>query len=202
MPDGDETDPEAGTDAYIGDIDPRELVGDEQLELTPEQHERLKSGLHGDRFTELKRADRRYLVIGRGADGPGRRRNRVRDLLAQRAGATAFRLEDFGFTGAELDLWAPAFDILSEMATYIVGILEDYDGGHVWELGFLYHYQTRIRNILWVLKRIYDSEDEMRARYDHGTAASHLAVLEEAVSDRVVTWREPADLPDAVAEIP
>lgn len=90
----------------------------------------------------------------------------------------------------------------SGMATYFVGILEDYDGGHVWELGYLYHYQTRIRTGLWVSKRIYDSEDGMRARYDDGTAASRLAVLETAVSDRVVTWEEPADLPAAVPEIP
>lgn len=188
---------------YLDSVDPTELIDNDALQPTPEQHERLKNGLHGDRFKEIKRADRRYLVIGRGGDdGPGQRRQQVCNLLAERVGATAFRLEDFGFTGEELDLWAPAFDILSEMASYIVGSLEDYDGGHVWELGFLYHYQTRVHNILWLLKRIYDTDEEMRDHYDNGMAASHLAVLEKAAGDRVIPWEDPDDLPHAVDQLP
>ncbi|WP_458190868.1 aminopeptidase [Haladaptatus sp. NG-WS-4] len=192
-----------GQTEYRDDVDPDELIDDATLQPTPKQHEQLKNGLHGDRLKELKRADRRYLVIGRGGDdGPGKRRKRVCNLLSDRLDATAFRLEDFGFSGDELDLWAPAFDILSEMASYIVGILEDYDGGHVWELGFLYHYQTRVRNILWLLKRIYATDEEMRNHYDNGIAASHLAVLEEAAADRVIPWEDPTDLPNAVDQLP
>jgi hypothetical protein len=193
-----------GTDseAHIDGVDPDELIGGDRLEPTPEQHERLKDGLHGDRFKTIKRADRRYLVIGRGDGGPGQRRREVRTLLDERVGATAFMLEEFGFTGDDVDLWAPAFDVLSEMATHVVGILEDYDGGHVWELGFLYHSQTRIRDVLWLLKRVYDSHEKMRDRYDNGMAASHLAALEEAAGDRVVPWEEPDDIPDAVESIP
>jgi hypothetical protein len=196
-----EEDPDERDD-YLDDIDSEELTDDDRLAPTPEQHERLKNGLHGERLKRIKRADRRYLVIGRGDGDAGDRRLRVCELLDDRIAATAFRLEDFGFTDEELELWAPAFDILSEMATHIVGILEDYDGGHVWELGFLYHYQAHVRNSLWLLKRLYSTQEEIRDRYDNGMAASHLAALEEAVGDRVIPWEDPADLPDAVEAIP
>jgi hypothetical protein len=33
-------------------------------------------------------------------------------------------------------------------------------------------------------------------------AASHLATLEKAAADRVITWSDEDDLPDAVREIP
>lgn len=199
-PEPDATDEDA---PYVGGVDPEELVGEERLRPTPRQHERLKSALHGsDRFDDIRRADRRYLVVGRGGDGPGERRRRVCARLGERRGASAFRLEDFGFTGDELDLWAPAFDILSAMASHVVGVLEDFDGGHVWELGYLYHHQTHVRDVLWLLKRIYDSEEETRERYDNGMAASHLAALEEAAGDRVITWNGVAELSDAVDRIP
>lgn len=189
---------------YIEGVDSDELLdADETLAPTPTQHERLKNQLHGEQFQEIKRADRRYLVIGRGGDdGPGERRRRVRDILDERPEATAFRLEDFGLTGDELELWVPAFEILSETATHIVGILEDYDGGHVWELGYLYHHQRHVRDVLWLLKRIYGSKAEQREKYDNGMAASHLAALEAAAGDRVIPWEDPDDLADAVAEIP
>lgn len=203
MGDDDDAPTDGDDDTYIDEIDSEELISEDRLQPTPDQHERLKNGLHGDQFREVKRAERRYLVIGRGGEsGPGQRRRRVRDLLAERTDATAFQLEDFGFTSDELDLWAPAFDILSAMASHVVGVLEDFDGGHVWELGLLYHYQTHVRDILWLLKRIYRSDETMRERYDNGMAASHLAALEEAASDRVITWEDPADLPDAVASLP
>lgn len=199
----DDADSENTKAAYIDSVDSDELDGEERLRPTPEQHERLKNGLHGDPFEAIKRSERRYLVIGRGGDdAPGKRRQEVCHLLDDRAGATAFRLEDFDFTSDELELWAPAFEILSEMASYIVGVLEDFDGGHVWELGFLYHQQTNVRDILWLLKRTYGNEGETRDRYDNGMAASHLAALEEAADDRVVTWEAPADLSEAVESIP
>lgn len=203
-----EDEPDGGTEGegspYIDGVDADALADAEQLRLTPGQHEDLKDRLHGsDRFDEIKRADRRYLVVGRGGDtGPGNRRQRVCAQLDERRGATAVRLEDFGFTGDELELWAPAFDLLSAMASHVVGVLEDFDGGHVWELGYLYHHQRHVRDILWLLKRVYDSEDEMRERYDNGMAASHLAALEEAAGDRVITWNGTEELPEAVEQIP
>lgn len=191
------------TERLIDGVTGEQVTSEEQLRPTPEQHERLKNGLHGALFEDIRRSDRRYLVIGRGGDdGPGRRRKQVRDQLDDRSGATAFRLEDFGFTSDELEVWAPAFDVLSEMASHVVGVLEDFDGGHVWELGFLYHEQTHVRDVLWLLKRIYDSEEAMRDHYDNGMAASHLAALEDAAGDRVITWESPDELPGAVEQIP
>jgi len=189
-------------DPYIDDVEPAEVIGEGRLRPTPEQHQRLKDALHGGPFKEIKRSDRRYLVIGNGAGGPRRRRRRVRDLLGDRPGATAFQLEDFGLAGDELALWAPAFEVLAEMASIVVGVLEDFDGGYVWELGYLYHHQTRVRDVLWLLKRVYSSAEEMRRCYDNGMAASHLAALEAVANDRVVHWEDPADIPEAVDEVP
>ena len=187
---------------FIDGIDDEGLHDESRLRPTPAQHERLKDGLHGDLFDEIRRAERRYLVIGRGGGEAGERRQLVCRLLDGRPGASAFRLEDFEFSGDDLELWAPAFEVLSEMASHVVGVLEDYDGGYVWELGYLYRFQTRVRDILWLLKRIYESEETMRDRYDNGMAASHLAALEAAVDDRVITWRDPDDLPNVVDSIP
>ncbi|WP_415381990.1 aminopeptidase [Halosimplex sp. TS25] len=190
---------------YLNGVDEGELVdaSPDALSLTPAQHERLKDHLHGDRLDDIKYSDRRYLVVGRGGDdGPGRRRTLVRDLLDERREATGFMLEDFGLSGDEIDLWAPAFEILCAQATHVVGVLEDYDGGHVWELGYLYHQQSRVRDILWLLKRVYGDESTERERYDNGMAASHLAALERAAGERVVTWDDESSLRRAVGEIP
>ena len=202
MSDGDDGHDEDESSPYLPGVDGDELEPEETLAPTPEQHEQLKDGLHGDLFEDIRRSSRRYLVVGRGDGEPGERRERVCSLLDERRGAIAFRLEEFGFGEEELAVWAPAFEILSEMASAIVGVLEDFDGGHVWELGFLYHQQTRLRNRLWLLKRRYETAEAMREHYDNGMAASHLAALEAAAGDRVVEWESPADLPDAVAAIP
>jgi hypothetical protein len=206
---GDASTPPADADGssagrYIGDVDAAALTdaGPDALSLTPEQHERLKRHLHGEQFEAIKRADRRYLVVGRGDGEAGERRERIRDLLDDRRGAAAFRMEAFGLTDDEIELWAPAFDILAATATHVVGVLEDYDGGHVWELGHLYHEQRRVRDVLWLLKRTYDSDRRRRERYDNGMAASHLAALEAAAGERVIRWTDPAELPAAVERIP
>ncbi|QPV62740.1 aminopeptidase [Halosimplex litoreum] len=190
---------------YVDGVEGAELVdaSPDSLTLTPEQHERLKTHVHGDRLSDIQYSDRRYLVVGRGGDdGPGRRRRRVRDQLDDRREATAFMLEDFGLSGEEIDLWAPGFEILCEQASHVVGVLEDYDGGHVWELGYLYHEQSRVRDALWLLKRTYESDERRRERYDNGMAASHLAALERVADDRVVRWDGEGDLRRAVEEIP
>jgi len=195
----------SGDGEYVEGVEGSDLVDadPDSLSLTPAQHERLKDHLHGERLTDIKYSDERYLVVGRGGDGgPGERRRLVRDLLDDRRDATAFMLEDFGLSGDEIDLWAPAFEILCEQATRVVGVLEDYDGGHVWELGYLYHEQSRVRDILWLLTRVYDDPDTQRERYDNGMAAAHLAALERAAGDRVVEWTSEASLRRAVGEVP
>ncbi|ELZ45489.1 hypothetical protein C465_13815 [Halorubrum distributum JCM 9100] len=192
---------DAETD-LIGDVADDDLQDDATLSLTPEQHQRLKDGLHGARFNDIRRAGRRYLVVGSGSGESGERRRRVCSRLDDRRDAVAFRLEEFGFDADDLDLWAPAFEVLSAQATWVVGVIEDFDGGHVWELGYLYRQQTSVRDVLWLLKRVYDDPDTQRAKYENGMAASHLAALEAAVDDRVVEWSTLDELDSAIEQIP
>lgn len=191
-----------GRGAFLGDIDPTAVTDGAALSLTPEQHQRLKDGLHGERFDDLRRADRRYLVVGSGSGEQGQRRRQVCSRLDDRRDAVGFRLEEFGFDADDLDLWAPAFEVLSAQATWIVGVIEDFDGGHVWELGYLYRQQTTVRDALWLLKRAYDDPADERARYDNGMAASHLAALEAAVADRVLEWATVEELDRVTDRIP
>ena len=187
---------------FVGSVEGAGLHDGKSLSLTPEQHQRLKDGLHGPRFDDVRRADRRYLVIGSGSGERGERRRRVCAQLDDRRDSIAFRLEEFGFDADDLDLWAPAFEVLSSQATWVIGVIEDFDGGHVWELGYLYRQQTSVRDVLWLLKRAYDDPAEQRARYDNGMAASHLAALEATVSDRVLEWSTIEELDRTVEEIP
>ncbi|OYR55439.1 aminopeptidase [Halorubrum halodurans] len=201
----DDTDGTARNDStgdLVGGVEEAGLHGGESLSLTPEQHQRLKDGIHGPRFDDVRRAGRRYLVVGSGSGERGKRRRRVCARLNDRSDAIAFRLEEFGFDADDLDLWASAFEVLSAQATWVVGVIEDFDGGHVWELGYLYRQQTSVRDVLWLLKRAYDDPAEQRARYDNGMAASHLAALEAAVGDRVVEWSTIEELDSAVEQIP
>ncbi|GAA0512227.1 hypothetical protein SAMN04488066_104139 [Halorubrum aquaticum] len=186
----------------VGSVEGAGLYDGESLSLTPEQHQRLKNGLHGPRFDDVRRADRRYLVIGSGSGEHGERRRRVCARLDDRRDAIAFRLEEFGFDADDLDLWAPAFEVLSAQATWVIGVIEDFDGGHVWELGYLYRQQTSVRDVLWLLKRVYDDPDTQRAQYENGMAASHLAALEVAVGERVLEWSTTEELDRTVEEIP
>ena len=180
------------------------MTDEEALSLAPEQHQRLKDGLHGSRFDDLRRADRRYLVVGSGSGEQGQRRRRVCARLDDRRDAVGFRLVEFGFDGDDLDLWAPAFEVLAAQATQIVGVTEDFNGGAsgVWELGHLYRQQTAVRDVLWLLKRVYDDPADERANYDNGMAASHLAALEAAVADRVLEWAAVAELDRVTDRIP
>ena len=174
----------------------------DRLSLTPSQHQRLKNAVNSDPLTEMKQAGKRYLIVGRGSGEEGDRRRRVAEWFDSRPNAVGIRLEDLDLDGDEIDLWAPAFEILAKQATWIVGILEDFDGGHVWELGYLYHLQTEFRDILWTLKRVYTSEEKMRAKYDNGMAASHLKVLENTVQERVLEWTDGEELRRIVREVP
>jgi len=192
-------DTEAG---LIGDLADGDLHDEAALSLTPEQHQRLKDGLHGSQFADLRRATHRYLVVGSGSGASGKRRRRVCARLDDRRDAIGFRLEDFGFDADDIDLWAPAFEVLSAQATWVVGVIEDFDGGHVWELGYLYRQQATVREALWLLKRVYDDPTDERARYDNGMAASHLAALEAAVADRVLEWATVAELDQVTDQIP
>jgi hypothetical protein len=177
-------------------MDDEPLVGVDDVALTPEQYGRLKEHLFRD-SEDLLYSDERYLVNGAGEGAKGERRDRVAALLDDREGATAFRLEDVGIGREDADLWAPAFEVLCGRATWIVTVIEDFDGGYVWELGVLYDaYDDKT----WVLRRVYPDEEEHRRRYDDGMAASHVANL--AIADRRLEWEDEEELEEAVDEIP
>jgi len=176
-----------------------EFIDAEGLALDYEDHERLKSLLHGEQFRTLAYADRRYLVLGEGDDpGASARRMTVYSRLDDRPDATAFRLEDFELGPDELALWASLYEQLCDRATHIVLVIEDYEGGYVWELGYLFH--REIRETVRVLKRDYGDPEANRERFDNGMAASHVQLLENA--DRTFRWGDEDELETAVGEIP
>ncbi|PSQ08806.1 hypothetical protein BRC95_02495 [Halobacteriales archaeon QS_5_68_33] len=89
------------------------VAGLEEITLTPAEHQRIKNLVNKD-LNELKGYERRYLNIGAGSDADAaQRRELVYELLDGRTTppATAFELEDFGFTTDERRLWCRAFDM-------------------------------------------------------------------------------------------
>ena len=76
--------------------------------------------------------------------------------------------------------------------------IEDYEGGYIWELGYLFH--REIRETVRVLKRDYGDPEANRERFDNGMAASHVQLLENA--DRTFRWGDEDELETAVGEIP
>ncbi|MFP8953972.1 hypothetical protein ACLI4Z_13545 [Natrialbaceae archaeon A-arb3/5] len=171
------------------------------ISLTPSEHQRVKDLVNGDHLSRIKTHDRRYLVVGAGGDdGAAQRRKLVYDRLDERTAppATALQLEEFGLTTDEIRLWTRVFDILCGMATHIVAVIEDFDGGYVWELGLLF--APSYREKAWVLKRRYPDEETERERYDNGMGASHVELL--LTGDRSVEWTDVTELRAAVDEIP
>ena len=176
------------------------VAGLEEVTLTPAEHQRIKNLVNED-LDELKGYERRYLNVGAGGDADAaRRRELVYELLDGRTTppATAFTLEDFGFTTDERRLWCRAFDILCGRATHIVAVIEDFDGGYVWELGLLF--APSYREKAWVLKRRYGDGETERNRYENGMAISHVELL--LTGPRCHEWTDSRELRAAVQEIP
>ena len=173
----------------------------ESVALTPTEHQRVKNLVNGEQMRRFQNHERRYLVAGAGGEtGAATRRKTVYDLLDDRTDppAMATRLEDYGLTPEEIKLWVRVFDILCGRASHIVAVVEDFDGGYVWELGLLFAPEYRPKT--WVLKRRYSDDDTERSQYDNGMAASHVKAL--LTGDRCVEWEMVADLPVVVDEIP
>ncbi len=171
------------------------------IELTPAEHQRIKDIVHGPLLNRLASHDRRYLIVGAGDDSAAAtRRAIVYEALDGRTDppATAIRLEDFDLTPDEIRLWTRLFDILCGVATHVVAVVEDFDGGYVWELGLLF--APAYREKTWVLKRRYPDPRTERERYDNGMAASHVRAL--LTGDRAHEWTAPSQLREAVAKIP
>ena len=196
----DEERPTVGDDV-AGDIpDGEEIIGGvEGVSLTPAEHQRIKDLVNGDEMGRIKGHDRRYLVAGAGGEsGAASRRQLVYDKLDDRDSAVAMRLEDFGLTPEEITLWVRVFDILCGRATHIVGVIEDFDGGYVWELGLLF--APSYREDVWILKRRYQDDETERQRFDNGMAASHVKAL--LTGERCHEWVDTDGLLAAVRKIP
>lgn len=175
------------------------MEGYEGIELTPSEHQAVKDLLNGDELDRLKGHERRYLVTGAGGEtGAASRRETVCEQLDGRDDppAVATRLEDFGLTPEEIRLWARVFDILCGMATHIVAVIEDFDGGYVWELGLLFTDEYREKT--WVLKRKYPDADVEREKYDNGMGASHVKLL--LTGQRAFEWTDENELEKVVGE--
>lgn len=193
--DRDDTDPESI---------PREdeiLAGLTEIQLTPTEHQRIKDLVNGEQLDRIKGHERRYVVAGAGGEtGAASRRQLVYDRLDNRTNppAVATQLEDFGLTPEDIRLWTRVFDILCGMATHIVAVIEDFDGGYVWELGLLF--APSYRENAWVLKRRYLDDDTEHDKYDNGMSASHVKLL--LTGSQAIEWTDTDELRAAVDEIP
>lgn len=177
------------------------LAGLTDIQLTPTEHQRIKDLINGEQLDRIKGHERRYVVAGAGGEtGAASRRQLVYDRLDRRANppAVATQLEDFGLTPEEIRLWTRVFDILCGMATHVVAVLEDFDGGYVWELGLLF--APSYREKAWVLKRRYPDEATERDNYDNGMSASHVKLL--LTGSQAYEWTDTDELRAAVDEIP
>lgn len=196
----DRFDAEEAGEADLPDED--ELIAElEGISLTPSEHQRIKDLLNGEQMDRITGHDRRYLVAGAGGEtGAATRRQLVYERLEARTDppAVAMQLEDFGLTPEDIRLWTRVFDILCGRATHVVAVIEDFDGGYVWELGLLF--APSYRENVWVLKRRYCDEETERERYANGMAASHVELL--LTGDRSHEWVDTDGLRDAVDEIP
>lgn len=178
-----------------------ELIDElETIRISPTEHQRIKDLVNED-LAEIKGYERRYLSVGAGGTtGAATRRKLVYELLDNRTNppATAFQLEDFGLTPDEIRLWVRVFDILCGRATHIVGVIEDFDGGYVWELGLVF--APSYRQKAWILKRRYEDAETERRRFENGMAASHVELL--LTGPRCYEWADTDELRDAVRYIP
>lgn len=176
------------------------LGGLTEIQVTPSEHQRVKDLVNGDLIDDIKGHERRYLVAGAGGDsGAASRRQLVYDRLDSRTNppAVATQLEDFGLTPEEIRLWTRVFDILCGMATHIVAVIEDFDGGYVWELGLLF--APSYREKAWVLKRRYPDDETERTKYDNGMSASHVKLL--LTGAQAYEWTDTGELNAVVDKI-
>jgi hypothetical protein len=84
------------------------------------------------------------------------------------------------------------------MCTQIAAVIEDFDGGYVWELGLIF--APSYREKAWILKRRYQDEKTEREQYANGMAISHVELL--LTGERAREWTDTAELREAVSKIP
>lgn len=168
--------------------------------LAPDEHQQVKDVVNGAEMKRILRHERRYLVVGAGRAGAADRRQLVYDRLDRRTNpdAVAMQLEDFGLTRADIRIWTRVFDIFCGRATHIVVVIEDFDGGYVWEMGLLYSREYRPK--VWILKRRYTDTQTERETFDNGMAASHVKQL--LSGPRCEEWVDELELKTAVKHVP
>ncbi len=188
---------ETNESEYIEGVEKEDFADYKDYPSTkPKRHEKVKSMIHGsDFFSEMMDVERKCLVVG-GKDLE--KWDVVRSSLSNPPKAAVIGLKDIETNEDKTHPRPLAFEILSEMATLIIGIFEDYDGGRVWELSTLYRRQSSVRGNLWMFKKAYDDEDVQHKKYDNGEAASRLTALEGAVGGRVKEWRKPDEVGDKI----
>jgi hypothetical protein len=194
----DDRNPRESDDEFPGQDDI--VAGLEEITLTPSEHQQIKNLVNED-LDVLKGYERRYLTVGAGGGADAaERRKLVYNLLDGRTNppATAFELEEYGFTTQEIRLWCRAFDILCGRATHIVAVIEDFDGGYVWELGLIF--APSYRDKAWILKRRYGDPERERDRYENGMAISHVELL--LTGQRCHEWADTQELRDVVDDVP
>jgi len=175
------------------------VEGVADVSLSPDQHQRIKNIVHSDSFRGFLTHRRKYLICGSGSDSDAiDRRQMVYDRLDGRTEAAATQLEDWGLTKDEIEFWVHLFDKLCHHCTHIVAVLEDFDGGYVWEMGLLF--APSYRDDVWVLKRTYDNPATEREHYENGMAASHTRLL--LTGDRAYEWQTQQELADSLSNIP
>lgn len=179
----------------LGDILDETRDFSEKESLSPKQYEEIKDAVHSDIFKNIARAERAYFILGKYDDGERERRlEDVRDQLKARDGSFAYLMKD---VPEAWEFWPTKFRILANRATWIVPVLEDTDGSHEWELGRIDGPEYRPK--VYILKRVYDSEEKERKLFD-ALPADFIKILDR--NDRVFKWETEADLEDAVEQLP
>jgi len=167
----------------------------EKESLSPHEYEAIKNAVHSDIFQRIARAERGYFVLGKYDDGEREQRLAdVRDKLNERDGSVAYLMKD---VPEAWEFWPTKFRILANRATWIVPVLEDTDGSHEWELGRIDGPEYRPK--VYILKRVYESDEMERERFD-ALPADFIKILDR--NDRVFTWETDVDLEEAVQKLP
>ena len=179
---------------------PEEWIDDFPIgELTPEEHAAVKDVINGEKMQRFKTHENRYVVVGAGeASDAWERRMVVYDRLNNRPKAAAITLEELGLGDDEIRLWAAVFQLLCDLASQVVAVIEDFDGGYTWELALLF--AADYRDFAWILKRTYEDEQTERERYDNSMGISHVRLL--LTGDHAHEWRDIEDLKECVSHIP
>lgn len=163
--------------------------------ISPDEHQRLKDAVFGERFREIVFADVTYFVLGSYADDEKRLLLLVRDELRRRRDAYAFLMDEMP---EAWDYWTTKFRIFADRADYLVGVFEHNRGGHEWEAGRLDDEQYRPKT--HVLKREYSTQAQERSHFD-GMIADYFRKLDDQFG-QLHRWTTEDELLDRLERVP